>query len=43
MKKRFLFSLIILLFLFALNVHAAEILGVYFAPDKDVYKAIIGL
>jgi hypothetical protein len=35
--------LAILLVLFALNVYSAEILGIHFAPDKDVQKPIVAL
>jgi len=43
MRKKFSICLIALLFLFTFSVHAVEILGVYFAPDKDADKPIIAL
>ena len=43
MKKKLALSPIVFLFLFVLNVQAAEILGIHFAPDKEAHKPIIAL
>ena len=41
--KRVSLSGVVLFFLIALNVHSAEILGVYFSPDKSADKPIVQL
>lgn len=43
MKKKLSFYFAVLFLLLAFNVHAAEILGIHFAPDKEVYKPIVAL
>jgi len=43
MRRKFLCPVIILLVLFTDNVFGIEILGIYFAPDKEVYKPIVAL
>ena len=43
MKRKLVAYQIIFVVLFPLHAYCAEILGVYFAPDKEIYKPIIGL
>ena len=41
MKRKFLYPVITLLVFFAGNVFGIKILGIHFAPDKEVYKPIV--
>ena len=43
MKKKYLCSVIVLLVFLAGNALGIEILGIYFAPDKNADKPIIAL
>ena len=43
MRKKFLCPVIILLVFFTGNAFGIEILGIHFAPDKEVYKPIVAL
>ena len=41
MRKKFLCAVIILLVFFTGNAFGIEILGIHFAPDKEVYEPIV--